>query len=248
MDYDRTGSAVASQKEQTASHTPEVFRKMSLPLDPDAAEEQRRQKQEVKCLSPILRPDSKYWAIKKKAAACLKKGKLEESAKLYIEAKDFLDEHRQWTVLHGFEWLWQVNEEYAKVVSNLSMISLKLGRNEDALNHADDAIDACPSWSKSYCRRALALKSLGQFKLAQTAMSRAIDKCKDENASTGGSTKALEEYKRIQASIDSEIERRVGGERFVVDNPLYKPMEYGSDPGSALCSLRRQHEGIMDVI
>lgn len=221
--------------------------KRALLLNPDAAEERRRRK-EADLLSPILRPDSKYWAIKKKAAACLQKGKLERSTRLYLMAKDFLNEHRKLeeTMLHELEWMRQVNEEYAKVCSNLSMISLKQDRNEDALDYADEAISACPLWSKSFCRRALALKSLGKLKLAQVAMSKAIDACKGENAGTDGSAKALEEYKRIQASIDSELEKT---DQFVVDNPLYKPMECVSEsPGSALCSLRSQHQGVMDVI
>ena len=78
--------------------------------------------------------------VKKKAANAFKRGKLDESKKLYLQAKSMLEEHRDLNKnipTHQVDWAFQIGDEFGKIACNLSMICLRQNLKEEALQNAD---------------------------------------------------------------------------------------------------------------
>eukprot|EP00579_Thalassiosira_antarctica_P025568 CAMPEP_0202023022 /NCGR_PEP_ID=MMETSP0905-20130828/50904_1 /ASSEMBLY_ACC=CAM_ASM_000554 /TAXON_ID=420261 /ORGANISM="Thalassiosira antarctica, Strain CCMP982" /LENGTH=785 /DNA_ID=CAMNT_0048585307 /DNA_START=386 /DNA_END=2743 /DNA_ORIENTATION=- len=240
---------------QTLNEEKEILLNPSADREATATGKKQR---EVEQLPPILKPSSKYWIVKEKAAECLQKGKLDESSKLYLHAKTMLAQHKDLKApMHQVEWLYMVGREIGKIASNLSMICLRRNLNQKALEYADEAVLACPGWSKSFCRRALALKSLGRPEEAQLAIFNAIKKFQGEmsRGEDGATERQLKEYQKIQKDIEVELcnSSSTGNinqqQSLPVENPLYKPWNFelvGNQVESI--GFLSGNQGIMDVI
>ena len=145
-------------------------------LNPDADERavaERRKRREAERLPPVLKPGAEYWGVKEEAASRLQRGELERSYRLYAKARGLLERQEDLEApLHQLEWLKEVAKEKGKLASNLSMISLRRGLGREALEYAQEAVGSRPNWSKSHCRRAQALQSLGRLEDARLASKR----------------------------------------------------------------------------
>ena len=148
-------SCLCIELAETVNEEKEVLSNPNIDMETILA---RRKEKE---LPPILSASSKYWVVKKKAANAFKRGKLDESKKLYLQAKSMLEEHRDLNKnipTHQVDWAFQIGDELGKIACNLlSMICLRQNLKEEALQNADTACLACPGRYKSFCRRSLAL-------------------------------------------------------------------------------------------
>ena len=199
-------------------------------------------------LPPILSASSKYWVVKKKAANAFKRGKLDESKKLYLQAKSMLEEHRDLNKnipTHQVDWAFQIGDELGKIACNLSMICLRQNLKEEALQNADTACLACPGWYKSFCRCSLALiwpLELGRLDNAKVAIFKAISK--------NATVKERKECLKIQQEIEAELNNLSGSELEPPQNPLYNVKVLDSDRTNQVGTISAisDQDGIMDIV
>lgn len=176
----------------------------------EAAKAARKQR-EIEQLPPVLKPESKFWKLKKKAASRLQANRLEESIVLYKQAQDLIFKELQGISDAEYrpESIKELSNENGRVASNLSMIYSKMLQYDMALLHANKAVAHFPSWSKSHCRRAVALEGLGRLEDADASVCKALELWDAEFlVSDDGHIlrKAKDEYKQIEHRIEEALE------------------------------------------
>ena len=236
LEYCTDGSCTCISFSQIINEEKELF--LNPNADREAIAARRKQREDEK-LPPILQSNSEYWTVKKKAAAFLKKGEMGKSSKLYLQAKCLLEEHKDMNApSHQKEWLLKIAEEVGKVASNLSLICLRKNMKRKALQYADEAVLACPGWSKAYCRRAAALQSLGRLDEAQVAIFNAEKKL--PQIEDADSKLISKDCVRIQKEIEAELRKKSSSTENVQKQspPLANPL-HGSLTGN---------EEVMDII
>jgi len=171
---------------------------LSSSNDDRATIDARRKQREDDRLPSVLKASSEYWVLKKRAAKALRKRELDHSTNLYLEAITTLEQHMKPMHQYAHEWEWaiKIGKEQGKIASNLSMIYLMRDRKEDAFRYAEQAVKRYPDWSKSYCRLALSLKSLGKFQEARVAIINAIERGQRDNSKAKGQRKSLKTIKK----------------------------------------------------
>lgn len=97
--------------------------------------------------------------LKEQGSAKLKAGELEAAAELYRQS-----------LAAGASL---PPEELAPIFSNLSMANLKRGAKLEALDAANECVEAKPEWQKAHYRKGEALFELARFEEARMAYSRA---------------------------------------------------------------------------
>lgn len=179
-------------------------------LDETEAAKAARKQREIEQLPPVLKPESKFWKLKRKAAAQLKANRLEQSIELYKQAlaliekqlEENLDVHRR------HEWVKGLADEAGRVESNISMCYAKMRQFEKALFHADEAVGHFPAWSKPHCRRAIALEGLARLEDADAAVCKALEVWEQEALVDDSSTirNAKNEFIEIQRRVEAALE------------------------------------------
>ena len=109
-------SCICIELAETVNEEKEILSNPNIDRETIVARRKERQ------LPPILSASSEYWVIKKKGANALKRGKLDESKKLYLNAKSMLEEHRNLNrnvPTHQVDWAFQIGDELGRIASNL---------------------------------------------------------------------------------------------------------------------------------
>jgi tetratricopeptide (TPR) repeat protein len=177
------------------------------PYDEDA--KARRRQREIEQLPPLLKPNSAFLILKKKAKSHLGAGRFKKSIELYEQALEMIKKE----IINNYEtadkeWTIKMGEESGKIESNLSFLFLKQKMPDKACLHADRGIADFPSWSKLHCRSALALEALLRFEEAEIAIEKALESCETEISLGEGSTKERTDYQKIQQRIEAGLKDR----------------------------------------
>jgi hypothetical protein len=132
-------------------------------------------------------------------------------------------------------------------------VCLKRNLNQEALEHANEAVVRCPWWSKSFCRRAVALQSLGRLEQAEFAMYNATTKLEAEEfqVDEAKAKQIREDYAKIRQSINAARDALPASSGH--SHPSLCPTRWNLNPnvddlGFGDLVFLRGKEGILDTI
>ena len=141
-----------------------------------------------------------------------------------------LESHRSYDVpIHEVEMQLKIAEESGRIGSNLSMLCLKIGENEESLEYANEAANACPMWPKAHSRRALALVALERYSDAHVAIFNAIKRCEKQyvvGEEVAKKQQELKEYNKIKNDIHAKVGNAHQWQSPFQGNKLYKQLDF----------------------